>query len=93
MLTEGGFLIAGAIVTIGGAALALWRRWAMERRLREQELSNGCVACGSSQVTVTADTRTCGACGYEGRRDGGGGVDPSELAGLHGKQPGDRGMF
>lgn len=93
VLAEAGFMIAGAVVTIGGLVLALWRRWAMQRRLQAQELSNGCVACGSPDVTVTANTRTCTQCGYQGRRDGGGSVAPEDLAHLHSRGPGDRGLF
>jgi len=49
------------------------------KKAAEDEARGGCLACGATDTETRADTRTCRACGYVGRADGGGQLGPSEL--------------
>lgn len=45
------------------------------RRIDKMEASRACLSCESADVVEQAGIRTCMACGYQGRADGGGKID------------------
>jgi hypothetical protein len=45
------------------------------RRIDKMEATRACLSCESTDVVEQAGMRTCMACGYQGRADGGGKID------------------
>jgi hypothetical protein len=63
--------------------LNFFRRKKAQENIISQQDDAGCVACGSENVTVEGDQRTCLDCEYVGRADGGGVLDSSIPQSIH----------
>jgi hypothetical protein len=85
-----GFIVkAAAILTVAGAFFVM--RVLAKRRLANLERTGGCVSCGSHNLVVQDHVRTCMDCGYQGRADGGGKLDPSAIDSIYPFSEGPRG--
>lgn len=69
--------ILGAVVA---ALLFTWLGAGLHQRREERRERGGhCLACGSVDLVELQDAQLrCRACGYTGRRDGGGALTPEE---------------
>ena len=51
-----------------------------QQSIAAADASGACIACGSPLVERSDDIARCKSCGYEGRADGGGKLDPEDIA-------------